>query len=65
MAMGSIRPTFIKRTAIELVRRHPDRFNVDFSNNKAAVRELTNISSKKMCNLVAGYVTSYLRRKVS
>jgi small subunit ribosomal protein S17e len=63
--MGSIRPTFIKRVAIELVRKYPAKFNHDFASNKQSVMQLTDISSKKMCNLVAGYVTRYLRRKVA
>ena len=63
--MGSIRPTFIKRVAIELVQKYPGKFTRDFANNKQMVMQLSDISSKKMCNLVAGYVTRYLRRKVS
>jgi small subunit ribosomal protein S17e len=63
--MGSIRPTFIKRAAIELVQRHPEKFTKDFAANKQMVMQLADISSKKMRNLVAGYITRYLRRKVS
>ncbi|SVD56652.1 uncharacterized protein METZ01_LOCUS409506 [marine metagenome] len=32
--MGRVRPTYIKRVAIELVRNHSDRFNEDFDHNK-------------------------------
>ena len=43
--MGRVRPTYIKRVAIELVRSHPDRFTDDFDHNKAVVDELTDVDS--------------------
>jgi small subunit ribosomal protein S17e len=55
--MGNIRPTYIKRVAIELVRLFPDQFNEDFEHNKRVVAELTDVSSLTMRNRIAGYVT--------
>ena len=46
--MGRVRPTYIKRVAIELVRCHPDRFTGDFDHNKAVVDELTDVDSITM-----------------
>jgi len=57
--MGNIRPTYIKRVAIELVERFPDKFTNDFEHNKKAVSELATIQGKAMRNRVAGYVTTY------
>ncbi|HEX2022594.1 MAG TPA: 30S ribosomal protein S17e [Candidatus Thermoplasmatota archaeon] len=57
--MGNIRPTYIKRVAIELVERYPDRFTPDFDHNKKAVGELADIQGKSMRNRIAGYVTRY------
>ncbi|HET6404973.1 MAG TPA: 30S ribosomal protein S17e [Candidatus Thermoplasmatota archaeon] len=57
--MGNIRPTYIKRVAIELVERFPDRFTADFDANKKAVSELADIQGKSMRNRIAGYVTRY------
>lgn len=57
--MGNIRPTYIKRVAIELVKRFPDKFTADFDHNKIAVAECTDITNIKMRNRVAGYVTRY------
>jgi len=57
--MGNIRPTYIKRVAIELVERFPDAFNEDFDHNKKAVSELADIQGKSMRNRIAGYVTTY------
>jgi len=45
----------VKRIARELLNRYPDKFSTDFENNKQFVTELTNISSTKLRNRVAGY----------
>lgn len=57
--MGNIRPTYIKRVAIELLRRYPGEFTDDFDANKAKVTELTDVSTSVMRNRIAGYVTRY------
>ncbi len=57
--MGNIRPTYIKRVAIELVKKHPDKFTDDFQHNKKAVEELTDVKSITMRNRIAGYVTRF------
>lgn len=57
--MGNVRPTYIKRVAIELVKKHNDRFNADFQHNKKMVEELTDVTSEKLRNRIAGYVTTY------
>ncbi|MFQ5907449.1 MAG: 30S ribosomal protein S17e [Thermoplasmata archaeon] len=59
--MGNIRPTYIKRVALELIRRHSDRFSEDFEANKRTVQELTDVSSSTMRNRIAGYVTRLKR----
>jgi len=45
----------VKRIARELLDRYPSKFTADFENNKQFVTELTNISSTKLRNRVAGY----------
>ncbi len=59
--MGNIRPTYIKRVALELIRLHSDRFGEDFEANKRTVDELTDVSTTTMRNRIAGYVT-HLKR---
>ena len=61
--MGKVRPTYIKRTARQLIELYPDEFDVDFEKNKKIVEELTNIKSKRIRNRVAGYITRLMRRK--
>jgi small subunit ribosomal protein S17e len=60
--MGNIKPTFIKRVAIQLVHRFPDKFTDDFQHNKKMVNELTDVQGATMRNKIAGYVTRYRKR---
>ena len=61
--MGNIRPTYIKRVAIELVKEHPDEFSEDFEQNKKKVSELSDVGSILMRNRIAGYITRYRQRE--
>ncbi len=61
--MGNIRPTYIKRVAVELVRLYPNEFTDDFEHNKKKVSELTDVSTIMMRNRIAGYVTRYRQRQ--
>lgn len=61
--MGNIRPTYIKRVAIELVERFPEEFDSeDYEHNKDKVEELTDVTSNQMRNKIAGYIIRYLNR---
>ena len=60
--MGKIRPTYIKRVAVELVEKYPKVFSDDFENNKLMVNKLTNVVSITMRNRIAGYITRYWQR---
>ena len=57
--MGNIRPTYIKRVAIELVKRYPRMFTDDYQHNKKMVGQLTDVQTEIMRNRIAGYVTKY------
>ena len=57
--MGNIRPTYIKRVAIELVERFPEKFTEDFDHHTKMVSELADFPGKSIRNRVAGYVTRY------
>ena len=61
--MGRVRPTYIKRVAIELVRNHPERFTDDFDYNKAVVSELTDVDSLTMRNRITGYLTRFRKQE--
>ena len=56
-SLGKVRPERVKKIARELVRRYPDKFTTNFEDNKKLVKSFTNISSAKLRNRIAGYVT--------
>lgn len=59
--LGKVRPEHVKRLARELAVRFPDRFTTDFEKNKELVDALTDISSTKFRNRVAGYIIRLMR----
>ena len=61
--MGRVRPTYIKRVAIELVRNHPERFTEDFDHNKAVVAELTDVDSLTRRHRITAYVTRFRKQE--
>jgi small subunit ribosomal protein S17e len=60
--MGRIKTTLTMRTAIQLVKEHADSFNADFEGNKKVIAKYVNIPSKKLRNVVAGYVTRLVKQ---
>ena len=58
--MGKVRPDRVKKVARELLERFPEKFTTNFESNKKLVESLTNISSTKLRNRIAGYVTRLL-----
>lgn len=55
--MGNVRPERVKKIAREMVKRHPDKFTTDFESNKKVLQSLSNISSVRLRNRIAGYIT--------
>ena len=62
MPMGRIKTSLIKHIAHDLLERYPDKFSPSFEKNKEILKQLTDIKSKKIRNMVAGYIASYLKR---
>jgi small subunit ribosomal protein S17e len=54
--VGTIKPTYIKSLARQLLKEVPD-FTDDFDVNKKIVEEYTNVESKGVRNRIAGYIT--------
>ncbi len=61
--MGRIKTQFVKRTSVELLKKHPDKFNKDFDENKKLVGTYTDVESKKVRNIIAGYITRLVKTK--
>lgn len=61
--MGRIKTIFVKRIGRELFEANSEKFTDDYAHNKKVVSELTIASSRKILNVVAGYVTSLKKQK--
>jgi small subunit ribosomal protein S17e len=55
--MGRIKTAQVKRVSMELMRFHKDKFTKNFEENKKITEELLDVESKKLRNIVAGYLT--------
>ncbi len=62
--MGRIKTAFVKNIAKEIFEKYGDRFTTDFEKNKQAVKELIDIKSKRIRNIVAGYITTLKKQKI-
>ena len=61
--MGRIKTQLIKRLSFELLKEHKENFQMDFEQNKKLVEKFLTSTSKKMRNVIAGYVTRLMKRK--
>lgn len=61
--MGRIKTMLIKRTTNELIQRYEKEFKTDFESNKKLVMEFGDIPSKKLRNVIAGYVTRLIKQR--
>ncbi|PIN73231.1 30S ribosomal protein S17e [Candidatus Woesearchaeota archaeon CG10_big_fil_rev_8_21_14_0_10_45_16] len=61
--MGRIKTTFIKRKTRELLKIHGENFTTDFTQNKVLTSRHTVIPSKKLRNVIAGYMTRLKKKE--
>jgi len=59
--MGRIKTQLIKRVSLKLFEKHKTQFKDTFEANKIIVGQVAVISSKKMRNVIAGYLTKLVR----
>ncbi len=59
--MGRIRTQFVKRISGSLLSKHKDNFTEKFDDNKQQVQQLTDVSTKKLRNMIAGYITKKVK----
>ena len=55
--MGKVKTEHIKNLAKELMSRFPEKFSINFDENKKTVDELTEGATTRVRNKVAGYIT--------
>jgi small subunit ribosomal protein S17e len=56
--LGKVRTETVKKAAMELLKRYPDKFAADYEANKSVVAQLVSVHSKRIRNRIAGYVTA-------
>lgn len=61
--MGRIKTMLIKRTANSLLAKYPERFKDNFEENKKLVEGVAEIPSKKLRNVIAGYITRLVKKQ--
>lgn len=61
--MGRIKTMPIKRVTNELFVKHKSEIDSDFKKNKELLPKLANIRSKKIKNIIAGYLTRLAKTK--
>ncbi len=55
----------VKRMSNELLERFPDKFTIDFNENKEAIKNHAQVRSKELRNKIAGYITSVVNRNLA
>jgi small subunit ribosomal protein S17e len=61
--LGKVKTEHIKRLGKELMIRFPNKFSSNFDDNKHSVDELTEGTTIKVRNQVAGYITHTISLK--
>ncbi len=61
--MGRIKTSQIKRVSNDLVDNHFDEFTEEFQKNKEVVEKYADIPSKKLRNIITGYVTRLVKSR--
>ena len=61
--MGRIKTTAMKRLASDILAHNAKSFGTDFEKNKQALAELMPVESKKIRNMVLGFITKEMKRR--
>lgn len=61
--MGRIKTQLIKRLTYQLMAQHRDDFKESFEENKKLVEKFMTMPSKKLRNVIAGFVTRRMKSK--
>ena len=60
--MGRIKNTAVKTLAKDLIMEHGKIFTDDFEKNKEALKAVKEIKSKRVRNILVGYITKEMKR---
>ena len=60
--MGRIKNVAVKTLGNELIKEHGSKFSEDFEKNKKVLGEVKTIKSKKIRNILAGYIGKEMKK---
>ena len=63
--MGNIKTSFVKRCGKQIYDQHKDSLTDDYLKNKEIIKQVAEIKSKKLRNVIAGYVTTLKKQELS
>lgn len=63
--MGRIKTKLVKRMSNELISAHSDEFSTDFDENKEKAESFMEFPSKKIRNIIVGYVTRLKKKETA
>ena len=63
--MGRIKSTFVKTSGMRIYEKGSDEFTENFDENKKIIEKFAKISSKRLRNSIAGYVTRLAKKNSS
>ncbi|MBI2671405.1 30S ribosomal protein S17e [Candidatus Woesearchaeota archaeon] len=61
--MGRIKTSQIKSATFKILNKHRDKIKDNFEDNKIVLKDLAKIESKKLRNVVAGYLTRLIKQE--
>lgn len=61
--MGRIKTKLVKRSAVQILNHQRGVFSDDFQQNKKAIGGVAEIPSKKMRNVITGYLTRLVKQR--
>ncbi len=61
--MGRIKTALIKRVTFQILEEHKEKFTSDYAHNKRIVDSILETGSKKLRNIIAGYITRNVKGK--
>jgi small subunit ribosomal protein S17e len=63
--MGRIKTRLVKSITHSLLEQYKGSFSSNYEENKVRVAELVSVRSKKLRNIIAGYVTRIVKAQAS
>jgi small subunit ribosomal protein S17e len=61
--MGRIKTLLVKRVAHDIMELHGSKFTEDFEKNKEILNTLISTPSRKLKNVMAGYITRLVKKE--